>query len=187
MTDQQVSPLVYRNMMADQSKERVISAIKDIVSADEIVEKVRFRFTGKKKVQTFNEKTGKPEVHWVQYHQPLMNDYGCDQVISDFETFINTNIVLSYLEKDDIQKRSEAYFTNIIFELARNMINYGIFTKERHAKIRTILGQNFHSALKRSYNGMTILNALKNISVNEVRNLEADPLRSRIQNIFAKT
>lgn len=175
---------IYLNMMANEQKSNMLSSIKDLVNADDIVSEVRFQLTGKKQVKHINPETKAPEIVEVRYHAPLVNDYGANKLIADFRAYINPNVVLSYLEKNDIRARSRSYFTNIVFELARNMVNYGIYSTENHAKIRTILGTNFHAALSRAYNGLTILTALKNISVQEVRQLE--PEQAAIKKVFSR-
>jgi hypothetical protein len=171
----EIDPTVYANMMANESKEKVLSAIKDLVNADQIVEDIRFQLSGIKQVKI--HENGQLVVKKIKYHEALMNEYGINKVISDFRAFINPNVILSYLERDDIKARSRSYYTNVSFELARNMMNYDIRTKENHAKVRTILGTNFHAALSRAYNGLTLITTLKNIQVQEVRNLDNEGQR----------
>ena len=170
---------IYSNMMADQgSKDRVLSAIKDLVNASETVECIKFQLTGKKTVK--RNINGKLILDLIKYHEPLINDLGANKLLADFESYVNPNVVLSYFERHEINRRSRVYYTNIGFELARNMLKYKIYSRENHAKIRSIMHTNFHAAIARAYNGMTLLNALKNITVSEVRDLNENkggPLR----------
>lgn len=179
-----VNPTVYANMMANEAKHQVLSAIKDLVNADQIVEDIRFQLSGIKQMKV--PENGQIVVKKIKYHEPLMNEYGINKVISDFRAYINPNVVLSYLEKNDILARSRAYFTNIAFELARNLVNYDIKSKENHAKIRTILGTNFHAALSRAYNGLTLQTAMKNISVQEIRNMDPERTGINLGGVFKK-
>ena len=169
MTTQQDN-LMYSNYMASAQKERVLSAIKELVNADSVVNDVKFQLTGKKQITI--EKDGEGVIQEVVYHAPLINDYGVNKIIADLRSYIQSNVVLGYMEKDAIHRRSRAYYTNVCFELARNIVKYGVMSKENHAKIRTILDTNFYSALSRAYNGMTLLTALKNISVSEIRQID---------------
>jgi len=175
---------MYSNMIATQSKEQVLSAIKELVNADSIVKDIRFQLTGKKEVRV--KEAGEIVLKEIRYHEPLLNDLGASKVLADFRSYINSNVVLTYLREEDIQARSQVYFTNITFELARNMITYGVLTKENHAKIRTIMSTNFHSALWRSYNGMTLLTSLKNISVSEIRDIGQDQKSGGLSGVFRK-
>lgn len=180
-----IDPTVYANMVATQQKEQVISAIKDLVNADQIVSDIRFQLTGKKQHRV-DLPDGSTKIVQTEYHQPLINDLGANKLLADFRSYINPNVVLTYLKEKDILARSRSYYTNISFELARNMKTYEVLTKENHAKIRTIMSTNFHTALWRSYNGMTLLTSLKNISVNEIRDLNQDPRNSGLGGVFRK-
>lgn len=179
-----IDPTVYANMVATAQKEQVISAIKDLVNADQIVSDIRFQLTGKKQHRI--EKDGKVEIITVEYHEPLINDVGANKILADLRSYINPNVVLTYLKDKDIERRSYVYYTNISFELARNMQTYEIITKERHATIRTIMATNFHTALWRSYNGMTLLTSLKNISVSEVRDLNQEQQNKGFSGVFKR-
>ena len=163
-------PMGYTSMASQ--KNQVLSALKEIINADEIVETVRFQLSGKKVMTTIedNKEVTKVKV----FHNPLMNDAGISDTISDFRAFINSNMILSWYESEEIQKWCYTYFTNIIFNLARNMHKYDIKTRENHAKIRMILHSNFRSVMGRAMRGMTLLTSLKNIDVHEVRNFEQD-------------
>lgn len=184
MAQQQVDPTVYANMIATQQKEQIISAIKELVNADRIVNDIRFQLTGKKQVTV--EVDGKVKIQEVVYHDPLINDKGANKILADFRSYINPNVVLTYLKEKDIVARSRSYYTNVTFELARNMKSYEINNKDNHAKIRTIMGTNFHTALWRSYNGMTLLTSLKNISVSEVRSMDLDQGNKGLTGVFRK-
>lgn len=181
---QDIDPSVYSNMVANVQKEQVISAIKDLVNADQIVSDIRFQLTGKKQIRV-NE-NGIEKVKEVYYHGPLINDIGANKLLADFRSYINPNVVLTYFKEQDIMARSKAYYTNMSFELARNMKYYDIKDKNDHAKIRTIMGTNFHAALWRSYKGMTLLTSLKNISVSEVRDMNTKEDGNILRGVFRK-
>lgn len=180
----EIDNATYYNMVASSQKEQVMSAIKDLVNADNIVKDIRFQLTGKKQIKV--QDGSKVSIQEIVYHEPLLNDLGANKLLSDFRSYINPNVILTYLKEKDIQARSRAYYTNITFELARNMINYGITSKDDHAKIRTIMATNFHTALWRSYNGMTVLTSLKNISVSEVRDLNQEQNKTGFSGVFRK-
>jgi len=182
MTEQ--SNLAYQHILSQQAKEVVVSAIKDLVNADEIVKNLKFQLSGKKTIKV-QQKDGTILLQQMVYHEPLMNDLGTNKVLADFRSYINPNVILSYFEKEEIQQYSRAYFTNVIFELARNMVAYDILSKENHAKIRNIMNVNFRSVLGRALNGMTLLTALKNIQVQEIRQFDQDD-RSPGQRVFKK-
>ena len=168
--------------MASQ-KNQVLSALKEIIDADQIVETVRFQLSGQKTIITIENDQEVTKIK--KFHEPLMNDIGISDTISDFRAFINSNMILSYYENDEIAKWSYIYFTNIIFNLARNMHRYQVNTRENHAKIRMILHSNFRSVIGRAMRGMTLLTALKNIDVHEVRNFEQDAKPSLL-NMFRR-
>lgn len=183
MTNGQVDPTVYANMVATQQKEKVLSAIKDLIDEERTIENVKFQLTGKKQYKV--KENGEIKTKEVFYHEPLLNDYGVNKVIADFRANLNPNVVLSYFEKDEIKSWCDTYYTNVIFELARNMVAYDIQTKENHAKIRHILNINFRAVLGRALKGMTILTALKNISVSEIREMPKEKV-SLISGVFKR-
>lgn len=153
-------------------KNQVLSALKELVNADEIVENVRYQLSGKKIVKFYEGNEEKTMIR--EYHKPLMNDEGISDTVADFRAFINSNMILSWYEQKEIDKWSYVYFTNVIFNLARNMHKYDVKTRENHAKIRMILHSNFRSVMGRAMRGMTLLTALKNIETHEVRNFEQE-------------
>lgn len=173
MNQQDDNSLMYSNYVMGDNKERVMSAVKELVNSDDIVENIRFQLTGTKKYKV-QKPDGTIMFQVLKYHEPLMNDYGVNKVLTDVRGYIQSNVILGYLKEDEIKRRSKAYFTNIVFELSRNMLNYGIYSKENHAKIRGILSTNFHTVLSRAYNGLTILTALKNINVVEQRDMNKE-------------
>lgn len=168
---QQAAAMQMPMMMGFQSmtsrKNEVLSALRELVNADEIVDNVRFQLSGKKYVTIFED--GQEKRIEKKYHEPLMNDLGISSTISDFRAFINSNMILSWYEAEEITKWGYVYYTNIIFDLARNMRRYDVKSRESHAKIRMILHSNFRSVMGRAMRGMTLLTALKNIDVHEVR------------------
>jgi hypothetical protein len=165
-------------------KNEVLGALKELVNADEIVDNVRFQLSGKKYITMLVD--GQEKRVEKKYHEPLMNDLGVSSCISDFRSFINSNMILSFYEPEDIQKWSYVYYTNVIFDLARNMRNYEVMTRENHAKVRMILHSNFRSVMGRALRGMTLLTALKNIDVHEVRDFNQQDPKPGILSMFGR-
>lgn len=149
-------------------KNEVLSALKELVNADEIIENIKFQLSGKKIVTVMDAKGQEQRIERI-YHKPLMNDEGISNTVADFRSYVNANVILSYYEQGEIEKWGYVYFSNTIFHLARNIRKYDINSRENHAKIRNILHVNFRAVMGRAIKGMTLLTSLKNIDVQEVR------------------
>lgn len=158
------NPLVAGNMRAESSRDQVLSALKELTNEEEIVKSVKFDLSGVKEIV---KPDGSREM--VRYHDPLLNDYGINQVIASFRSSIGKNVTLSCFTRDEIITRCEIFDRNNTFELARNMVPYGIRDSSNLLKIKNILSLNFAAQLNRALNGLTLIKTLENTQIQENR------------------
>lgn len=160
------SPQVYGSMMAQNNKEAVLSALKEITNEESTIKDVKFILSGIKEVNLNNQ------IHKVKMHEPLLNDYGVSQVIAYMYGYLSKNVTLSCLTPQYINTKHRQFWTNIGCELGANWVSYGIKNKSAHAQIRGILTQHIYSQLTRALNGFTLIKAVENTNVNENRNMD---------------
>lgn len=170
----EISSQTYANMMKSAgNKEQIASAINSIVDEKEHIEEMRFRLTGYK-FKRVNEKVIREQIN-----DGLVNESGAQQIISYYSGFLAKNIILSCFDEKMINIICKQFDRGLLDELTVNILNYGIYDGENLRKIWRLLSVNHQAVLNRSLKALTLINALENISVSEVRELNPQQVQQK--------
>lgn len=182
MNQQQVDPRVLANMVASTTrKEELMSSINSIVDESKHLKELTFRLKG------YEYKTINNKVQKVQYHKPMLSESGADEIISYYSGILTKNVILSWFKENQINILCKQFDYGLLDELTVNINNYGISSGENLQKIWRLISVNHQAVLNRAFKGLTLITALKNIAVHEVRRLDEPNEQTKgIARVFRK-
>jgi len=123
-----------------------------------VVEDIMLRLRGMKK---------NPDGTEVKIGEAKMNDIGIKEMWFKLDSFINQNVILSHLDKNEISKLMEYLSKSLVIDLQLNWRKYGITKKTDLDAINDTILLNIFMALKRA-EGQGEKNWLGKISVEQI-------------------
>ena len=109
----------------------------------------------------------KPDGTLVQVAEPKINKKGIDNIWFILDSHINQNVILSHIEKNEIQKMMTGLQEDLVDDLSLNWREYGIKKKTDLDTINNSVLFNVYLALKRA-EGQNEKNWLSKISVENI-------------------
>ena len=116
----------------------------------------------------------KPDGTLVQVAEPKINKKGIDNIWFILDSHINQNVILSHIEKNEIQKMMTGLQEDLVDDLSLNWREYGIKKKTDLDTINNSVLFNVYLALKRA-EGQNEKNWLGKISVENISNASRLP------------